>query len=252
MLKKQLYPSVWKLTKFLRLAGQQHYRKALRYGVRAAIEHETIFANTDFKTIVDIGANRGQFALVARKCLPLSQIISFEPLAEPAAVFKKLFQEDKSVILHQVAVGPEQGDAVIHISHKDYSSSLLPITELQSDLFPGTSERGQQTIRVERLSDRLSPEVIHTPALLKLDVQGYELETIKGSVDLLPLFSYIYAECGFLELYKGQALASQVIAFLRQKGFHLRGVYNLDYDAAGTAIQGDFLFRSAAATAPGY
>ncbi len=48
-----------------------------------------------------------------------------------------------------------------------------------------------------------------------------------------------------MELYEGQALADEVIAYLRAHGFRLQGTYNLSYDRKGRAIQGDFLFSIA-------
>jgi len=45
-----------------------------------------------------------------------------------------------------------------------------------------------------------------------------------------------------MELYKGQALADEVIAWLRERGFALNGVYNMAYDRNGKAVQADFLF----------
>jgi hypothetical protein len=83
---------------------------------------------------------------------------------------------------------------------------------------------------------------IGAPALLKVDVQGFELEALRGCEDLLGRFAYVYAECSFVELYAGQALADEVIAWLRERGFKLRGVHNMDYDRGGQAIQADFLF----------
>jgi hypothetical protein len=54
----------------------------------------------------------------------------------------------------------------------------------------------------------------------------------------------VYAECSFVELYASQALADEVIAWLRERGLSLRGVHNMDYDRGGRAIQADFLFAS--------
>ena len=92
------------------------------------------------------------------------------------------------------------------------------------------------------LREFILAEDIRPPALLKLDVQGYELEALRGCEDMLDQFAYVYAECSFVELYAGQALADEVIAWLRERGFRLRGVHNMDYDRGGRAIQADFLF----------
>ena len=52
----------------------------------------------------------------------------------------------------------------------------------------------------------------------------------------------MYVECSFVELYAGHAFADAVIAWLRGRGFALRGVYNMAYDDDGRAVQADFLF----------
>jgi hypothetical protein len=77
-----------------------------------------------------------------------------------------------------------------------------------------------------------------------MDVQGYEGHVLRGCEDLLDLFSYVYVECSFVELYSGQTLAHEVIAWLHERGFALRGIYNLYYDSDGCAVQADFFFAA--------
>jgi hypothetical protein len=151
-------------------------------------------------------------------------------------------------MLRETAVGTTNGTETIHVSGRDDSSSFLPITALQEQMFPGTAEVGQQSVGVGPLREFVSAEDITSPALLKLDVQGYELEALKGCEDLLDRFENVYVECSFVELYANQASASEVANYLHRHGFVLRGVYNLTYDPAGVAIQGDFLFSRGVAS----
>jgi FkbM family methyltransferase len=224
------------------LAAPSGRRTFLQHGVAAGIEHEAVLRSVSFRTVVDIGANRGQFALVARHCNPEAAIVSFEPLPIPARRYRAIFADDARVTFHEAAIGPRKAKATIHISRCDDSSSLLSITARQEELFPGTREDGVGTVSVAPLEEFMSKESIEEPALLKLDVQGYELEALKGCETLLDRFSYVYVECSFVELYAGQALADEVIGWLRDRKFQLRGVYNMSYDGVGRAIQGDFLF----------
>lgn len=220
--------------------------RALRLGVAPSLEHLRVLRLMAPETVVDIGANRGQFALAARRVFPGARIASFEPLPEPAVVFRRIFAGDDGVQLFESAIGAEAGSATIHLSARDDSSSLLPITAEQDRLFPGTAEAGLQTIRVGRLADFVTASEIAPPALLKLDVQGFELQALRGCEDLLDRFQWVYAECSFVELYRGQALADEVIAWLRERGFALRGVYNMAYDRDGRAVQADFWFTRCA------
>ena len=217
------------------------FRALISNRVLANAEHRRVLGEK-LRTVVDIGANRGQFSLAVRQWAPQAKVIAFEPLSEAAGVYRKLFDRDSKVTLHQAAIGPVTGEADIHVSKADDSSSLLLISPLQAKLFPGTGEIGTESVNVGRLSDFVSIEEILSPALLKLDVQGFELDALGGCTDLLQEFDFIIVECSFMELYEGQAFAHQIIEFLNIQGFVLRNVYNLEYTHQGEAIQGDFIF----------
>jgi FkbM family methyltransferase len=216
-------------------------RRALKHGVAASVEHAEALAGGKYQLIVDVGANKGQFALFSRLRFPNAQILSFEPLPEPARRFGRLFAADPGVVLHQSALGEASGWSAIHVTADDDSSSLLEVGERQSEVF-GTREVASQRVEVHRLDDFLSPQQIVRPALLKIDVQGYEANVLRGCGELLPLFDDVYVEASYVELYRDQAAASDVIDLLRGAGFFLRGVFNQFSDENGVPLQADFLF----------
>jgi len=219
----------------------------VKYKVAASVEHTDAFKyireTGKIKTIVDIGANRGQFALISRYFFPQVRIFSFEPLPEQAETFRSVFASDANVILYNSAIGEEQGTVEIPLSANDHSSSLLPIGEAQTCIFPGTEEMGTQQVKVTTLKTILRAEEIESPSLLKLDVQGFELKTLRGCETLLHRFNYVYCECSFVEFCSGQALAYEVIDWLQKRSFFLVGIYNVHYYTRnGQAVQADFLF----------
>jgi len=234
-------PTFAKIAHILRSAT--FARAALRHRVLAGVEHRSVLSRP-LATIVDIGANRGQFALAARHWAPRARVMSFEPLPGPAAAFRRLFASDAQVTLHSSAIGPAAETRTMHISARDDSSSLLPIAA-QSKFFPGTAEIATTAVPIAPLTNYLQPTDIVPPALLKLDVQGFEYDALLGCLSLLPRFQWIYCECSFVELYAGQRLAPDVIALLAEHGFDLAGIYNPSYDAAGHCIQSDLLFLNA-------
>lgn len=231
-----------KLNKLLRIISNKIYIKAMIQGSAAGVEHEKALKNLQVYYILDIGANRGQFALIARKNFPNLPIYSFEPLAEPAQIFKRVFANDPNTRLIECAIGRKKTTGTIHITLDDDSSSLLPITKTQSRLFPGSKEKTTRQVQVLPLQEALAGVEIPPGSLMKIDVQGYELEVLQGSENLLDKFSLLYIECSYVELYQGQALAHQVIAWLAERSFLLTGVYNTYYDKTGQAIQSDLLF----------
>jgi len=235
-----------KLNKLIAILRVPFYRQALlKQRVAAAVEHDALLRTVgrDLKTVVDVGANRGQFALAARHHAQEAYIVAFEPLEEAAEVFAEVFQADPGVELHRCAIGSRQGEEEMHVSRADDSSSLLPISDLQQQLFPGTQESGTRQVTVTPLDAALYPEQIQAPALLKIDVQGYELEVLKGGSLLLGCFEFLLVECSYIKLYKEQALAEEVVRYVEKTGFVLVERNNLVYDKKGQPIQADFFFR---------
>lgn len=237
-----------KIQKLINIMQDLFFIHALFKGSAAGTEHVSVLKNMNIDFIVDVGANRGQFALIARKIFPDSTIHSFEPLNEPAKIFKSIFDNDINTHLYQCAIGSKNTRMKIHVSVRDDSSSLLPIGNKQSELFPHTEESETRTTLVLPLYERITVAEITNRSLLKIDVQGFELEVLKGCESILNKFSYVYVECSFIELYEGQALAGEVINFLSGSDFMLNGVYNMSYDHNGKAIQADFLFKKISPT----
>lgn len=211
--------------------------------VLAGSEHHYVL-NLKFQTIVDIGANRGQFSLAARHFCPDAMIIAFEPLPEPAAIFHKIFSGDQLVRLHCAAISNQEGKLEMHVSKRNDSSSLLPITQTQENLYPGTKEVSTLNVNVGPLRKYMTISEVKGKALLKIDVQGYEYQVLMGCHDFIRKFSYVYCEASFLELYSNQKLAKDIIKWMEINGFFLDGAYNLSYSKKNLqAIQTDLLFK---------
>jgi FkbM family methyltransferase len=218
----------------------------MRLKVAPAIEHIAALSRFSFQTIVDVGANRGQFAAISRRLFPASQIYSFEPLAGPAAVFAKALGGDNRIRLLNNAIGTKSGSAPIYVTTRDDSSSLLKPGVTQQEVF-GVQAQRMDEILVRRLAECLTREDLRAPALLKIDVQGGELEVLEGSAELIDCFEAIYVECSYLQLYEDQPLYGDVAGWAEKHGFKLAGVYNQYVDQRRGPIQADFLFLKSGA-----
>ncbi|MEZ5933827.1 MAG: FkbM family methyltransferase [Alphaproteobacteria bacterium] len=232
-----------KLSKGVRLLADRRFRPGLFKGVAATIEHEAALRGYRFATVIDIGANRGQFTLLAAGLFPDAEIIAFEPLIGP---YRRLFEVAAGlphVRVVNAAIGASRCSLAMNVSRRDDSSSLLPIGVLQREIFPKTGHDHTEEVQVGPLGDHVAPDEIARPSLLKIDVQGYELEVLKGSQDLLERIDVIYVEASFVELYQGQPLAEEVIDALARQGFHEQARHNLCRDRKGRLVQADFLFE---------
>ena len=218
------------------------YKALIKYQVAPSIEHMNVLRSVRSELFIDIGANRGQFSLAAQKAFPSAEIMCFEPLTSAYKVLDTIFRSKPKVKTHHVAIGDAETEMAINVSKREDSSSLLDILDSQTKIFPGTGRRDTEQVTVRRLSNFIPGEGLLKSIFVKIDVQGYELEVLKGALDIIKGINYFYIECSFLELYKGQAIASDVIEFLSNQGFLLDGIYNLHHDRAGMAVQADCLF----------
>lgn len=227
--------------KLFRILRHPAHWSALRQGVAASEEHSRIPFAFEHSTVIDVGASRGQFGLFASRRFPGARIICFEPLPEPRAALRRALGGRVDLRAH--AVGASSGTATINISASDDSSSLLPIGERQVEEFPGTQVESSLEVQVETLDGVLVDETLSGPILLKIDVQGLELEVLKGARGTLARVDEALIECSFVELYEGQALADDVIGFMRAEGHRLVGIYGPVSSPAGVMLQADMLFR---------
>jgi FkbM family methyltransferase len=216
---------------------------ALRHGVAAAVEHESVPYAADFHTVVDVGANRGQFALVAAHRFPSAALWCFEPLPSARSKLQTILRSRSDARVFDTALAAQSGEHDMHVTRHDDSSSLHAVGPRQLEEFPGTDEVSVFPVRTARLDEVLTQAQVVSPALLKLDVQGSELEVLRGAGQLLGEFDTILVECSFVELYVGQSLATEVISFLESHGWHLDGAYNVTYGSGGICLQADLTFR---------
>jgi len=212
-------------------------------GVSAGTEHLHVLRLIKCNSVIDVGANCGQFTLVARSVFPHAEIHSIEPVMEAYQKLSSLVINDKLITCHQVAIGLEEKKEKIHIAQAADSSSLLPISDMQEKIFPGTAEKEVRETWVKPLQKALDVASLPTPILLKIDVQGFEYQVLQGSEPIINKIEYVYVECSFVELYQSQYLADEVINFLQERDFELIGIYDMHYDKTGLAIQGDLLFK---------
>jgi FkbM family methyltransferase len=231
------------LRKLAVLLERPSWRRAVRTGVAAAIEHRKVPFGHDFATVVDVGAHHGQFALLALELFPRSSILCVEPLPDALHRLRAATAEaDGRVTVLGAAAAAKGGRRELHVSRRTDSSSLLPILKSYVDAFPGTEEARTLEVRAETL-DSLVANQIRRPCLLKVDAQGGELEVLAGAEAVLAQVDTAYVECSFVEFYRGQALADEVIAAFLRRGLRLDGVYSVVGDAAGRCLQADLLFQ---------
>ncbi len=198
------------------------------------------------KTILDVGANQGQFAEWVIDKFPEAKLYCFEPLPNP---YEKLeawakTQNDRVVPLNW-AIGDEEGQ-VSMFYHTDHStsSSLLPSTELIGELYPFTKE--QKEVKVDLLTLDHAVEkidgVFDDDIMIKLDVQGFEDRVIRGGTKIFKKAKICIIEVSLEELYEGQANFKDLSFMLYDLGFSYAGNLDQKYEGEGTCVSLDAVF----------
>ncbi len=196
--------------------------------------------------VVDGGAYRGDFSLQAADSFPAATVYAFEPLKSS---FELLTRNTETV--HRIkpinrALGAANGNAVFYTNASPLTNSLSKSTSDAMRYFQGFNDpKGTENVEVVSLKDFLSQENITGIGILKLDLQGHELQAIQGLGDMLSSVKLIYAEVEFLRLYEGTSLFSEVEMYLREREFIFYQLYNLVRSPEnGRLLYGDAIFTN--------
>jgi len=233
-----------KIIKFFRVIFSFNFfwvYNLLFFRLAPSIEHKKEISKLNFKTVIDVGANNGQFATLILKTHPNSKIICFEPQIGPFKNLKKIFKKN-NIKLFRLACGSRNKTIMMNISNQNDSSSILDIGKNQIHFFPATYLKKKEIIKVAKLKEVINLKKQIKPILLKIDTQGYELEVLKGSE--LKNIKYILVECSFIKFYKNQPLFKEIDKFLKKKNFYIYKCYNQTMDNKNKVIQADYIYSN--------
>lgn len=194
-------------------------------------------------TVIDVGANNGQFALDIHARLPSATIYSFEPLHD---TYKELVENLKDVPTFRafnVGLGDAAETKTIFRSSFSPSSSLLPMTDLHKKLYPKSAGATPETITIRKLNDVASGMNLNGNVLVKLDVQGYEDKVLRGGTEVLRHAKVLVTEVSFVTLYEGQPLFNDIYTIARELGFTYAGSRERHYSSqTGELLYEDSIF----------
>lgn len=201
------------------------------------------------KTVIDIGANTGQFASEIRTVLPNAMIYSFEPLVECFDELKRNMGSSDNFAAFNFALGDEGGETAFEHNEFSPSSSILPMAEVHRAAFPYTRISHTIPVQMRRLDDLASELVIERALLVKIDVQGYEDHVLRGGERVIRNASMIFIETSFEVLYEGQQLFDEIYQMLSSWGFNYKGaLHQLNAPQNGRPLQEDSIFLNASAS----
>ena len=195
--------------------GHLHFEKLFKIAADYKLSDEA-------GIILDVGGADGVTAIMFSEAFKNATVNVFEPLEDNITALKKNIIPHKRIKLFQMALGSEKKQTKINITHRITSSSLLQIntSEFKDDYMSKqlVPER-EQLIEVNTVDSLV--EEGQKVLVLKLDVQGYELEVLKGAKTTLKNTCLVMAEFQNHKLYEGAPMYYDLDKFLRENNFTL-------------------------------
>jgi FkbM family methyltransferase len=196
------------------------------------------------RTVIDVGANVGQFAVATTKIFPQAQVHSVEPYLDCFERLRDNVKDLANVKVYPIALGEEEGEVQLHLNSHSHSNSILGLAEGHRAAFPGAVEIGTVTVKLTTLDNVFGSMELSPPVLLKLDVQGYEAMVLGGGTETLKRVDHVILEASFKPMYAGEALFIELVRRMENHGFRFsRPAGSLADPATGEILQMDALFE---------
>jgi FkbM family methyltransferase len=195
---------------------------------------KTAFDKVDPTTCLDIGANTGQFATEWRKIFPTCKITSIEPNPYCEKGLKKL-----GVEYFQYGISDKIGELELILPKaKSNSKGASFYKEIN---FNSLSDEEILKIKVPVTTlDTLFPDNVFD--VIKIDVQGAELDVINGGTSTLLKSSYVIIEVSLIPYNEGAPLADVIVRRMEDFNFFIQDIVDRHTNKSGNIIQLDLLF----------
>ena len=178
--------------------------------------------------IIEAGAYEGKESCAMAAYWPKGHVHCFEPAGTLFERVKSNAASISNISAYQLALADQSGKRVLHLSKEmddlervSMSSSLLPPKDCL--LYSAAKFEGYEVVQVTTLDAWAKAYQIPKVDMLWLDVQGGQLDALKGAETLLGSVSVILAKLEFVEAFEGQPLYQEVRAWLEEQDFALVG-----------------------------
>ncbi|MDA9659123.1 FkbM family methyltransferase [Candidatus Pelagibacter sp.] len=184
--------------------------------------------NRSIKTIIDVGAHKGEFAQKALQMESVNKIIAFEPQKKIFNLLKEKFSDNDKVVLNNFALSDKVEKRIMKINKMTATSTLnheindnsLYFKFKSFLLYQKNSIIDEEEIDTTTFDTFFNEEIFNENTLLKIDTEGYEMHVLKGSEQKIKEVKYILIENQFSKMYKNVNF-KDCHDFLRKKNFKL-------------------------------
>jgi FkbM family methyltransferase len=201
------------------------------------------FTSLGIDTILDIGANVGQFSQTLSLIIPGVKIYAFEPIPDCFETLKESFISNSNIVAFNIGLGDESGKIPFEKNNISVCSSFLKMADSHKEAFAFTSISNSIDVEIAKLDDVVKGLNIGNSLLVKIDVQGYEDKVIKGGCQTIKMARIVIIETSFVPLYEKQPLFHDIYVQMVDMGFSLAGFLDdMSDPKTGKILQGDAIF----------
>ena len=210
---------------------------------------DSVPADLNVKWVMDVGANVGDVAEAALKSYPNSNILCFEPVNHTFNVLtKRLTPFGKRSHIYNVALSDKEETGEINITTQHGANSISPQAQFHQEFNPHVREVSKEKIQLVRLDDYASKFPSQKIDIMKIDVEGHELNVLKGGAQFISNnVDVIIIEISLMrdESLRNQAVF-EIFSFIHGLGFCLLNVMDLHHieGKAMQLVQMDCVFRN--------
>lgn len=197
-----------------------------------AFEVQKRIVTKERPVIVDVGASEGSVVNKYKSIYPGAAIHAFEPQPDSFQKLKEMSSKIQGVYCNNLALSDIRGESIFYKTNSSPSSSLLTPARSGSFIDDHTEVTEKFAVRLDTLDNYAASQAIENIDILKMDVQGNELNVLKGSTRLLKegAIELIYTEVWFTSAYEQQPFYEDIALYLRELQYYPFGLYNMHWD----------------------
>jgi FkbM family methyltransferase len=189
------------------------------------------------ETVLDVGANEGQFGADLRARGYRGRIVSFEPIPEVHARLARRARRDARWDTHRLGLGEAAGEMPMLVAKASVCSSFREPTAYFSGRFSGALAARHEVVPVERLDRFLAAHPLDPDrTYLKIDTQGFEKQVLLGAGARLRELRVVQLEIATCALYEGQETLLPMLAWMTAQGFTIAMAKEAGFDWRATRL----------------
>lgn len=219
--------------------------------ISESFEHSLSRLGPDLKTVFDVGANVGDMTLSMCKWFPNATVHAFEPYSKTFETLRARVEASPDrdrVRLYNFGFYDKPGTAPLHVTSFHGANSLVAVSPAYHVFNPHIREEDSEDVQLVRLDDFVAEAGISHIDLMKVDVEGAELEVLSGGVRTLSsMIDTIFCEMSFARFPRERGEHVRVFQMLHDCGFAPAEIYDVAQGDTGDQwrlAQFDCVFKS--------